>query len=346
MVVERYEASYRDLRDAVQRALAEGILRAQKAVTVERVRTYWEIGGYLQKHLDLTDSSYGDQAVKQLSFDVKISRQVLYDSLKFHCLFPKVPAKGLLTWSHYRRLLSVQDAALQDRLLAGAAEGSWSLRELDAQIQEAKSIRVATGPDPLPAKALQAKRGEPYQYRTVEKQGRLALDLGFRDSHPLPTSVADRLSLGAVVRSTPDARFAGQYRFDETGLRTRLYAYPAKVQKIIDGDTLWATLDLGFGLWADRKLRLRGIDTPEVGTAGGLRAKDYLAKTLSEAGSFVVTTTKLDLYDLYDRYLADLFVLPGETDPVVIAREGRFVNRELIAEGLARFWTDAKPPEF
>jgi endonuclease YncB( thermonuclease family) len=146
-----------------------------------------------------------------------------------------------------------------------------------------------------------------------------------------------------MVRSVTDARLADDYRFEDTGQRARLFAYPARVEKIIDGDTLWATIDLGFGLWADRKLRLRGIDTPELKTARGIHARDYLTKTLEEDDTFVVTITKVDLYD---RYFADLFVLSGESDPVVIAREGRFVNRELIAEGLARLWTDVKPPEF
>jgi endonuclease YncB( thermonuclease family) len=340
--VEGYEASYRTLVDAVERALTEGILRARESVMAERVRTYWEIGGYLQKHLDATGISYGDQTVQQLSVEVKVSHQVLYDSLNFRRLFPKFPAQGILTWSHYRRLLSVQDAALQERLFADATEGNWSLRELDKQIQEAKSIQGTPIAEASKAKELQAKRGEPYLYRTVEKHGRLALDLGFRDSHPLPVSTNNLLP-GVVVRSRPDSLCAGQYRIEATGQRTRLYAYPAKAEKIIDGDTLWATMDLGFGLWADRKLCLRGIETPELKTPGGTPARDYLVKTLQESSTFVVTTTKVDLYD---RYLADLYVLPGESDPVVIAKEGRYVNRELVEQGLARLWTIEKQPEF
>ena len=61
---------------------------------------------------------------------------------------------------------------------------------------------------------------------------------------------------------------------------------------------------------------------------------------LAEANKFLITTTKVDLYD---RYLADLFVLPGESDSVVIAREGKFFNRELVREGFARVWTEEKP---
>ena len=57
----------------------------------------------------------------------------------------------------------------------------------------------------------------------------------------------------------------------------------------------------------------------------------------------MITTTKVDLYD---RYLTDVFVMPGEADLGRVARDGRFVNRELVEEGLARRWLEEKPPEF
>ena len=168
------------------------------------------------------------------------------------------------------------------------------------------------------------------------------LDLGFRASHPL-TDCSEALEEGTIVRSAPDARFAGAYRLEETGYRARIYAYRATVARIIDGDTLWSTVDLGFGHWADIKLRLRGIDAEEIETAAGRRARDYLLNALSNSGDFVVTTTKVDLYD---RYLADIFVLPGAQELAVIAREGLFLNREMVRDGVARLWTKEKPPEF
>lgn len=97
MLPGRIEPSYKSLREAVERALTEGVIRAQQAVFVERLRTYWEIGGHLQAHLDAAGTAYGDQTVKQLSIDVKVSRQVLYDALKFRQVFPIVPAQGQLT---------------------------------------------------------------------------------------------------------------------------------------------------------------------------------------------------------------------------------------------------------
>ena len=335
---------YKGLRNDIEQTLAEGVARAEVAVYKERIRTYWEVGDRLDRYLQTVDATYGEQTVARLSKDVNLSRRILYDALKFRRLAPKVPAQAQLTWSHYRRLISVKDESLQQRLLESAQSGGWSLNELNRQIRDTSPEAVLDQqPNQVSASELQAKRGEPFVYRTIEKRRRLTLDLGFRDYHPVPGMDTERLTVNQVVRSVPDARREGDYRIEDAGMRSRMYAYPATVERIIDGDTLWATIDLGFGVWADRKLRMRGIDTPEMKTAGGVRARDWLVKRLDEVEVFVVTTTKVDLYD---RYLADLFVLPGETDPVRIAKEGRFVNRELVEEGLARLWTGEKPPEF
>ena len=51
--------------------------------------------------------------------------------------------------------------------------------------------------------------------------------------------------------------------------RRRLYTFVARATNIIDGDTLWVMLDLGFGTFAEQKLRLRGIDTPEMDCVAG-----------------------------------------------------------------------------
>ena len=43
-----------------------------------------------------------------------------------------------------------------------------------------------------------------------------------------------------------------------------MYEYLVKeVVKVVDGDTLDVTLDLGFSLTTKQRIRLNGIDTPE-----------------------------------------------------------------------------------
>ena len=45
-----------------------------------------------------------------------------------------------------------------------------------------------------------------------------------------------------------------------------LYTYKAYIERIIDGDTIWVYIPWGFGFGVRQKLRLRGIDTPEIQT--------------------------------------------------------------------------------
>lgn len=55
-----------------------------------------------------------------------------------------------------------------------------------------------------------------------------------------------------------------------------MYEYRAIITKVYDGDTLTADIDLGFKMWAKKiKLRLLGIDTPEI------RTKDLEEKALA-----------------------------------------------------------------
>ena len=60
------------------------------------------------------------------------------------------------------------------------------------------------------------------------------------------------------------------------------FIYKAEVRRIIDGDTIDVTLDLGFNFFQKGRVRLAGIDTPESRTRDkvekkyGLAAKQFL----------------------------------------------------------------------
>ena len=97
----------------------------------------------------------------------------------------------------------------------------------------------------------------------------------------------------------------------------------------------WLDIDCEFRVWTRQKVRLRGIDAPELRTPEGRRAKNFVVRALSEAPFVAVTTTKPDKYD---RYLADVFYPNGAETPEAVLREGTFLNRALLVAGLvARF---------
>lgn len=79
------------------------------------------------------------------------------------------------------------------------------------------------------------------------------------------------------------------------------WAYAAKVTKVSDGDTLWVQPESGG---APRKLRLLGLDAPEICQPGGLAAREALRRMVSTAQVQVQETHRDD----YGRGLARLSV--------------------------------------
>jgi len=59
-----------------------------------------------------------------------------------------------------------------------------------------------------------------------------------------------------------------------------MYEYKAKLDRVIDGDTIDCHIDLGFNVTLKERVRLKGIDTPETRTRDleekkrGLRPKN------------------------------------------------------------------------
>ena len=107
-----------------------------------------------------------------------------------------------------------------------------------------------------------------------------------------------------------------------------MYHYKIKkIERIVDGDTLDVSIDLGFGITISQRVRLKGIDAAETRTkdlkekAEGLLAKEWLEKELSKPGEWIIETTK---DDKYGRILGTLYLV-GE--PVTVNE--RMVNDEI-----------------
>jgi len=114
-----------------------------------------------------------------------------------------------------------------------------------------------------------------------------------------------------------------------------MYTYEIKLDRVIDGDTIDAYIDLGFDVSVKKRIRFMGINTPESRTrdleekARGLAAKDRL-KNLLEG----TKTIQLKSHGVgkYGRCLGELNI------DIVDGKEGvtlTNVNELLIREGHA-----------
>ena len=82
-----------------------------------------------------------------------------------------------------------------------------------------------------------------------------------------------------------------------------MYNYNAKCTRVVDGDTIDATIDLGFGVFVAKRIRLAGINAPESRTRNkvekklGLAAKERLIDILDGAANcFELESTELGKY--------------------------------------------------
>lgn len=122
-----------------------------------------------------------------------------------------------------------------------------------------------------------------------------------------------------------------------------MFQYPAKLLRIVDGDTLWLDIDLGFRASIKTDVRLAHINTPETinYTAKGLvdPAAAFIAKALPPGSSCIVDIIK---QEKYGRWLAVIYYLPGEMDRQKILANPHVLNDELVREGLAQRYEGGK----
>lgn len=112
------------------------------------------------------------------------------------------------------------------------------------------------------------------------------------------------------------------------------YLYRATSIEVIDGDTIQASIDLGFQVTRHQTLRLARVDAPEIKTPEGRRARDFLTRALHKAKTMVLTTERIDLHG---RYVAHLFLSQNAVPILTCFDEGTHLNSSLIQEGHALF---------
>jgi len=111
-----------------------------------------------------------------------------------------------------------------------------------------------------------------------------------------------------------------------------LYHYKAEVLSVYDGDTITVMIDQGMKHFARVKVRMIGINTPEIRTkdleekARGYEAKEYL-KSRIEGKTVVINTVKKGKFG---RWLGVLWLYEEGMEEL-----GESLNAEMIRMGHA-----------
>jgi len=115
------------------------------------------------------------------------------------------------------------------------------------------------------------------------------------------------------------------------------YTYDAVVKTVHDGDTVTLDVDCGFNIWIhDMKIRLYGINAPELNTPEGKRSQAYLASRIPIGSKISVVTIK----DKQEKYGRILGILESGSTGV-----GEFMNfnKEMVKNGYAKEYFGVGP---
>ena len=94
-----------------------------------------------------------------------------------------------------------------------------------------------------------------------------------------------------------------------------MYIYKYKVTRVIDGDTIEGTVDLGFDVSVKLRIRLAEVDTPEIfrpkseaERSLGLKATEFVEKQV--LNKCVILKTIKDKKGKYGRYIGYIYPDP------------------------------------
>ncbi|MBU0469685.1 MAG: thermonuclease family protein [Candidatus Omnitrophica bacterium] len=346
----QYNKLFNDISNIYEKAKKKSV----EAVNEIVIAANWEIGKRIVEDEQKGElrAAYGEHLIEDLSRDLNekhgsgFSPTNLRFMRKYFLLNPIQYPGTELSWSHQKLLLSVDDEKKRKSLEKKVIKENLSKEELRTIIGVEKEViskkqakAKVESKDKAPAPVLATVRGKGFHYKVKEidlkhkDQKIYGIDCGFGNFKEVAVGGIKR-SDGQVVKAI---KVPGGYNFELTDVPyDEIYTFKAYVEKVIDADTLWVNIDCGFGFWSHQKLRLRGIDAPEIDTKEGQKAKRFVESCLKPGYFIVVKTYKSDKFD---RYLTDIFYSDiGDNKFEYIAKDGKFLNQELLDKGMAELY--------
>ena len=330
-------SDYKNLLLEIQKEVEQTQRDIIKTVTRRKVEMAWKVGGLVAKHLQKNpDSSYGKQLFKRLESDLKIAEKSLYQMHSFYKSYKKLPVDDArLNWSHYRVLAGVKEKDERKYFENLARESAWDANRLQLEVtkKKTKKLPLEKSTTARKAKKLKPLRGRIFAYKITKLSTKdFFFDLGFeifaKINDPLANSLRKEKALVDVQKNST------RYVIKKSAAKSKqqLHTYAARLDRIVDGDTLHVILDLGFGMSHRENLRLKGINAPESDTADGKNSTKILQEILKQAPFLVVKTLQTDIYN---RYVADVFLGEENKSAQEIASGGVYLNQLLVERGAA-----------
>jgi micrococcal nuclease len=118
------------------------------------------------------------------------------------------------------------------------------------------------------------------------------------------------------------------------------YIYRAKLDRVVDGDTIDAMIDVGFNIWVKKRIRYMGVDAWEsrtrdleekkMGLAAKARNKELLEKVSAKSGYFRLKSHGVGKYG---RVLGEIFIQDSEGKQYNINEQLKIEGHAYVYEG-------------
>ena len=171
-----------DLLNDAKKIIEVSQKAAYRAVNLALLQRNWLLGYRIaQEELKGEErSEYGKGIIKKLADELTASYGrgfdfgSLYKYCRFYKLYPEIldsvsPKSGtLLSWTHYRVLLQIEDKTARDWYTKEAADQTWSVRTLQRNISSQYYYRLLKSQNPEPVKQEMEKLTAGYQADKLE----------------------------------------------------------------------------------------------------------------------------------------------------------------------------------
>jgi micrococcal nuclease len=139
-----------------------------------------------------------------------------------------------------------------------------------------------------------------------------------------------KAGLEKIIQAEPPSYTPRKTNGGQTVSKQKLFHYKATLGRVVDGDTIDVTLNLGFDIYYKARIRFMGINAPESRTRdavekeAGLAAKRYVEDWISALENKVIIETSLDEKGKFGRILGR-----------ILNEEGECLNEEMVSLGHA-----------
>jgi len=184
----------RSFFDDIRNILRSARQKAYAAANFIMVEAYWQIGQRIVKEEQggKERAEYGRFLIRELSrqlgdeFGKGVSVANLWNFRQFYLVFPSseklYALRRELTWTHYRLIMRVENAAARDYYIREAAEQGWNTRQLERNIASLYYERLLKAPTPE-SNLLHSNASQPDEPQSFIKDPYVLEFLGLQE-HP------------------------------------------------------------------------------------------------------------------------------------------------------------------